>query len=246
MHDRESLMAIERRSDVKDAIAQRIVWCFWTDDNDMSDQRRQCLDNMAQATECNVVLVTKATLVNFLCPGHPLHTAYQSLSATHRADYLRAYFLFHYGGGYSDIKMQTGSWIDSFENMETHQQLTAVGYREVPGGVPVHLTTESGSPLSVCWQLLIGNGAYIFRRDTEFLRLWFTRLHRVLDKRSRDLKLHPARFAQDCRGIEHNGTVSEYPLRWSEILGDIFHPICYQFRDEVMNTLPTPVFHGYR
>jgi hypothetical protein len=239
-------VAIERRSDVQDAIAQRIVWCFWTGDNEMSDQRRQCLDKMAQGTECNVVFVAKTTLANFVCPSHPLHPAYQWLSATHRADYLRAYFLFHYGGGYSDIKMQTGSWVDSFETMEAHKQLTGIGYREVPGGVPGHLTTESGSPLGECWPVLIGNGAYIFRRDTEFLRLWFTRLHQVLDLRSRDLMLHPARFPQDYRGVEHGGSVSEYPLWWSAILADIFHPICYQLRNEVMNTLPMPVCRDYR
>jgi hypothetical protein len=73
---------IESRNDIKDAIAQRIIWCFWTGDNEMSDQRRRCLDNMEQTTRCNVVLVTKAALDHFLCPDHPLHTAYQYLSET--------------------------------------------------------------------------------------------------------------------------------------------------------------------
>jgi hypothetical protein len=231
---------IERRSDIKDAIAQRIIWCFWTGDNEMSDQRRRCLDNMEQTTRCNVVLVTKAALHDFLCPDHPLHTAYQYLSETHMADYLRAYFMYHYGGGYSDIKMQTGSWVESFEAMEVNQEMIGIGYREVPGGVPLYLRTESGSPLSACWQLLIGNGAYIFRRDTDFLRLWFARLHQVLDQESQALKLHPARFPQDSR------TASGYPLLWSQILADIFSPLCYQFSENIMNTLPPPVFHNYR
>jgi hypothetical protein len=237
---------IERRSDVKDAIAQRIIWCFWTGDNAMSDQRKQCLDSIEQTTECEVVLVTKATLVNFLHPGHPLHIAYPWLSETHRADYLRAYFLYHYGGGYADIKMQTGSWIKSFEDMEANRGLIAVGYPEVSYGVSGYLTTESGDQLSAYWRLLIGNCAYIFRRNTDFMRLWFDRLHGILDERCDALKLHPARFPQDFQGAEHNGTVSGYPLFWSEILGDIFSPMCYQFRDNIMNTLPTPVFYAYR
>ena len=212
----------------------------------MSRQRRQCLDNMIETTECEVVLVTKGTLRNFLCPSHPLHTAYLSLTETHRADYLRAYFLFHYGGGYSDIKFQTGSWAACFRSMQAHQELMGIGYREVPGGVPLHLKTPSGTPLSACWRELIGNGAYIFRRDTDFVRLWFTRLHQVLDEKSGLLKLHPARFPQDFRGAVHDGTVSEYPLLWSEILGDIFLPICYQFSGKIMNMLPPPVFRGYR
>ena len=237
---------IECRSDIKDAIARRIIWCFWTGDNEMSDQRRRCLDNMEKTTRCNVVLVTKATLNDFLCPEHPLHAAYPQLSETHMADYLRAYFMYHYGGGYADIKMQTGPWVESFEAMEAHQDIIGIGYRELPGGVPGYLRTESGSPLSACWQLLIGNGAYIFRRDTDFLRLWFARLHQVLDEKSHALKLHPARFPQDFGGARYNGTISEYPLVWSEILADIFHPLCYRFSENIMNTLPPPVFQNYR
>jgi hypothetical protein len=136
--------------------------------------------------------------------------------------------------------MQTGSWVESFEAMEANQEMIGIGYREVAGGVPTYLRTESGSPLSACWQLLIGNCAYIFRRDTDFLRLWFWRLHRVLDEKSLALKLHPACFPQD------NSPASQYPLLWSEILADIFSPLCYQFSEKLMNTLPSPVFHDYR
>jgi hypothetical protein len=142
--------------------------------------------------------------------------------------------------------MQTGSWVESFEAMEANQDMIGIGYKEVPGGVPLYLKTESGSQLSACWRLLIGNCAYIFRRDTDFLRLWFARLNRVLDEKSDALKLHPARFPQDFRGARHNGTVSEYPILWSEILGDIFLPLCYQFSEKIMNTLPAPVFRDYR
>jgi hypothetical protein len=65
-------------------------------------------------------------------------------------------------------------------------------------------------------------------------------------EKSGALKLHPARFPQDFQGVECDGTVSEYPLFWSEILGDIFSPMCYEFRNHIMNTLPTPLFYAYR
>ena len=153
--------------------------------------------------------------------------------------------MYHYGGGYSDIKMQTGSWVESFEAMEAHPEMIGIGYREVPGGVPGYLRTPSGSPLGPCWRMMIGNGAYIFRRDTDFLSLWFDRLHRVLDGKSHALKLHPARIPRDRTGATHEGTVSEYPLVWSEILADIFSPLCYQFSENLMNTLPPPIFSNY-
>jgi hypothetical protein len=95
-------------------------------------------------------------LGDFLCPDHRLHTAYPLLSQTHMADYLRAYFMHHYGGGYADIEMQTGSWIESFEAMEAHPEMIGIGYRETPGGVPSYLRTQSGSPLAPCWPMMIG------------------------------------------------------------------------------------------
>lgn len=239
-------MTIKSRHDIKDAIAQRILWCFWTGTSPMSEQRRRCLESMERSTQCNVVLVTQESLNAFISPDRPLHPGYASLSETHRADYLRTYFMHLYGGGYSDIKFQSGPWLPSFEALEARPEMFAVGYKEYSYGVPSYLNTPAGAPLSDHWELLIGNGAYIFRRRTYFTEDWVLGLRKVMDRKLDALRQHPARFPQDTTGAVYQGVESSYPLRWSEVLGDIFHPLCYKYSDKLLNTLPPPVFNDYR
>ncbi|MGI9252585.1 MAG: hypothetical protein ACR2J8_02470, partial [Thermomicrobiales bacterium] len=80
--------------------APRTVYCFWTGENEMPSQRLESLETIRQNAGCEVVLVTPDNLADFLV--EPLHEAYDYLSCTHRADYLRAWFMHHRGGGYTD------------------------------------------------------------------------------------------------------------------------------------------------
>ena len=86
----------------------RCVYCFWTGTNPMSDNRKRCLQNLKNQIGVPVQLITPDNLGDYLLPAYPLHPSYQLLSETHRADYLRTYFMNFYGGGYTDIKEQTG------------------------------------------------------------------------------------------------------------------------------------------
>ena len=56
------------------------------------------------------------------------------------------------------------------------------------------------------------------------------------------LKLYPASFPQDCAEVS-NG---RYPIEWNEMLGRIFHRICYKYKDKLINTLPISIFNNYR
>ena len=69
--------------------------------------------------------MTVENLHEYILKDHPLHPAYEFLSETHRCDILRTYFMYHYGGGYSDIKIPNGSWVKGFEDMENDNSLTA-------------------------------------------------------------------------------------------------------------------------
>ena len=35
-----------------------------------------------------------------------------------------------------------------------------------------------------------------------------------------------------------DNTISKYPLQWAEILGTIFHDLCYEYRDKLLYELP--------
>ena len=78
------------------------IYCFWTGENKMSEQRLKCLEQLRKKSQCNVILVTPKILDKYILDKHPLHPSFKYLSQTHKADYLRTYFMRFHGGGYSD------------------------------------------------------------------------------------------------------------------------------------------------
>lgn len=210
------------------------VFCFWTGDNEMTETRKQCLDQMRQTIGCEVVLITKDTLPSFILPQFPLHEAYTYLSETHKADYLRTYFMHFYGGGYSDIKKQTGNWNDAFEKLR-NSDCYITGYREGGEGAIAY------QPVKHAYRDLIGNCAYICKPNTPFTREWYSSMIQLMDTKLDDLKKYPARFPQDCRELGGG-----YPIEWNEMLGRIFHRVCYLFRDKIQYNVPIVMFADYK
>ena len=80
------------------------LFCFWTDNNTMSSDRRNALSSLSN-TGLEVIFVNQDNLSNWVLKNAPLHTSYKYLSSVHKADYLRCYFMHHYGGAYSDVKV---------------------------------------------------------------------------------------------------------------------------------------------
>ena len=210
------------------------IYVFWTGNNPMSENRNKCLSNLESVSNAKVILVTPNNLNNYILPSEPLHPAYEYLSETHRADYLRTYFMNFHGGGYSDIKETTGSWIDSFNELHNSDKWIN-GYKEINGGVAY-------VPIIDKWEELIGNCAYICKPQTLLTKEWYNEMILLLDQKLEKLKLYPSTFPQDSAGVS-NG---KYPIEWNEMLGRIFHKICYKYKDKLLNTLPISVFYNYR
>lgn len=210
------------------------IYCFWTGNNEMSDNRIECLENLKNVSECNVLLITKYNLSDYILSDVPLHPAFQYLSETHKADYLRTYFMHFYGGGYSDIKKTTGSWIPSFNALKCNDNYWICGYKEINGGVAYE-------PHSDKWELLIGNGAYICKPQTLLTKEWYNSMLALLDIKLELLKINPSTHPQDS---SESGT--GYPIGWNEMLGRIFHNISYKYKEHILNTLPISIFNNYR
>jgi len=210
------------------------IYVFWTGTNNMSDNRIRCLNNLKQVSGANIILVTPENLNGFILPTEPLHPAYNYLSETHRADYLRTYFMNFYGGGYSDIKETTGNWIKSFDELNRSDKWI-IGYKELPNGVAYN-------PVRNHWHELIGNCAYICKPQTSLTKEWYNDMILLLDSKLDKLKLYPATFPQDSAGVSKG----KYPIEWNEILGRIFHKICYKYKDNLLNTLPISIFNNYK
>jgi len=198
----------------------------------MSENRLDCLRELERESECTVVLVTKQTLSNYILPEHPLHEGYTYLSETHKADYLRTYFMNFHGGGYSDVKKTSGSWRKAFDELNASDAWIC-GYQEIDGGVAY-------PPHEDKWRDLVGNGAYICKPKTPLTQLWYSTMITLLQTKLSALIEHPSSFPQDC------SEVSSYPIAWNELLGRIFHKVSYEFKEKCMNILPMCILDGYR
>ena len=235
-----------------------IIFGMWTGDNPMNDNRQRGWASFA-VTGLKPVLVTSANLDEWIAPGCPLHPAYPLLSLLHRADYLRAYFMFHHGGGYSDIKEHGGSWVEAVEAVKRSPRLIAAGYREIRGGTGLpSASLVNGRPFLLGrpvapWQasvvtyamraarpLMMGNGAYFFKPRTRLARRWLDAIHQRLDI------LHPLLVKNPAREIrEYVGGPSGYPVPWGFMHGDVLSLLSMLYIGRIALTLPRPSFEDY-
>merc|ERR1719454_54649 len=80
----------------------------------------------------DVQLVTPDIIEQYNDTDAPFHKALNYLSPNHKADYLHAYFMHHYGGGYMELreKMNNKTWEDAFDYVgenESHWFLGTAG-----------------------------------------------------------------------------------------------------------------------
>ncbi len=158
---------------------------------------------------------------------------------------MRCYLMHHYGGGWADIKHTTADWRPHFDRLRRSDALV-LGYQEIPDGIP-HIKGPLGDELRANYSRNIGLCAFIFKRDSETTAAWLKSLHETLDSLHDKLKNNPATHPQDSTGMSLPcGSKSSYPVSWSGILGDIFHPLMYKNREKILQDDIKPLFYGYR
>jgi hypothetical protein len=246
------------------------IYCWWLNDEDMSTNRQTSLNQLKQTTGCEIVFITKKTLENYILHDYPLHEGYKYLSEIQQGDYLKCYFMHHYGGGYSDIKKTLGSWITFFDQINDDDNLYAIGYGEKESGHVARLENctlnptnskycldftlnEDGSKWSSeqikkNWHHLIGNGAYICKKNTPFTNDWWNGLNEKMDGYLEQLKKYPSNWGRDARDHINPNTnkPSNYPISWAVINGNIFHPLVLKYKNNVKKNLHYPVVTNYQ
>jgi len=220
---------------------ERVIYIFWTGDNELTPNRVEGIHSLEEVSSVKVQLITPKNLPDYIIQDDPLPEAYQYLSFVHRADYLRSYFMYHYGGGYADIKTYYKSWIPAFEKLEKSDAYV-IGYPEVgfKGVANQTITNESlKKDLHYHWRYLVGNGAYICRPHTRFTAEWHSEAKRRLIAKTDILRNHPA--------SDPYGTNKDYPIAWTELLGGVFHPLCLKYHEKLLkNKGIMPSFENYR
>ncbi len=219
----------------------RVIYVFWTGDNEITPNRERGIKSLEEVSGVKVQLITPKNLPEYIVEDDPLPEAYQYLSLNHRSDFLRGYFMYHYGGGYADIKTYYHSWVPAFDRLDASEAYV-LGYPEVGWKGAKHDGMENeelAHDLGLYWSLLIGNGAFICRPRTRFVAEWYTASRRRLIGYTEQLRRHPARDAF--------GTNADYPLLWECLQGAIFHPFCLKYHDLLLKDKALmPSFKDYR
>jgi len=216
------------------------LYCWWTGNNEMSGNRKKCLASLTN-TNLEVVFITQSNLNEYLV--EPLHEGFRYLSDMHKGDYLKAYFMHFYGGAYTDIKFVQHDWSKYAKEMYENEDVWIMGYRENDeGGVAFNPDDKIYENSRRNWRKLIGNGAYICKPKTQLTQEWYDLMIKLLDDNLEKLKKNPAKHHMD-----HNSPESEYPFRWAQVNGEIFHPLILKHNAHVSQDLPKYLEHvSYR
>lgn len=197
-----SFLANTPPSTYKGEKAPEVIYCFWTGDNPLTENRKKGLKALQENTNIPVKLITPQNLSEYIKPDFPLHKGYELLSLTMRSNYLRCYFMHHYGGGYADIKPFTHSWKPAFNKLNNSINKYAVGYPELLYGglAPAEhrflpdksiykdyeklFDTENKihTDLTKHTPLLIGNCGFICKPNTPLTKEWYDEVHRRMDE----------------------------------------------------------------
>lgn len=220
---------------------EKVIYCFWTGKNEMSENRKRCFDSICQNAGVPVKLINPDNLQEYILPEHPLHPAFQYLSTNHKSDYLRGYFMHFYGGGYCDIKTIVQSWSECFDLLNKSDKYL-IGYPELNEECSAYGDIDNPvlkHEVKQKWPLLVGNGAFICRPHTKLTEEWFAEQNRRLDNFYEDVNAHPA--------IDPFGQGNGYPIPWLHLQGSIFHPLCLKYHNKmIQDKRITPLFKDYR
>lgn len=220
-----------------DALQNNIVFCFWFG-GEMSKQRQSCFESMKD--NLNLCLIGEKDLCKYELKSSPFHEGFEYLSRTHKSDYLRCYFMNFYGGCYSDIKMYNHNLDLNFKELRnSNEQIYGVGYSET--------RMQDVCPTSKHrrdFKNHIGNGCFIFKKNTFFTNLWLDKVNESLDSFLPNLKKYPGTNFDRLVFGEKKGY--DYPLKWADMQGNIFHPLVYKYKDNFLKNLKPPSFTNYR
>ena len=218
-----------------------VIWCFWYN-GQMNENRTRSFEMMRSNLGVPLCLITKENLSEFILAEYPLHPAFQWLSDVHKSDYLRIYFLHHYGGGWHDIKPTLANFKQVWSEFDD-QEVYFVGRPEIAGG-PARVFDSEGRWMPDFWNDLVGCGWWVGRPRTPLSADMYQKINELLDVNYELLKRYPAKTPFDKKKkskfswipfikLKYKG----YPLPWT-VFGNIFHPLNYKYRAHVRQNLP--------
>lgn len=217
----------------------RVIWTFWVGPKEMSAARKRSMRMMRKNLGVPLILVRQHELRRYSKPEDPMHPIIFAdpplISGNHIVDYLRAYWIKHYGGGYQDVKPSFYSWAPFFAEFERDPDLWLLGSRML---MAHHIACDESylrrlgmepncSKVKANWQYLVSDAAWIARPGTPLAVEFYDLINGTLNAKWEALRQHPvpARNAGRCCAIWTGTEDDNYPLRWAEMHGEAFDPL---------------------
>ena len=225
-----------------------VVWCYWEGD-EMVGNRKLSYDYLLKNIEVPVALITPANVHNFILADHPFPTSYEHLSIVHRSDYLRAYLMHYYGGGWHDIKATEVSYKDSWKEFE-NSEIWIIGREEKANGA-AKIHDDQGRYIPDYYQDLIAVPSWIAKPHTALTKAILTGIEDIIIANQDVLKKHPAIHPREKKiedknifkkifnllKFKYQGRSIHYPLEWT-LFGNVFHPLILKYKQHVSKNLP--------
>lgn len=225
-----------------------VVWCYW-EGEPMSGNRLLSFSYLVQNIGVHVCLVTPKNLNLFIKKEHPLPDSYQDLSIVHRSDYIRAYLLHHYGGGWHDIKATEVSYANVWDEF-VDDSIWIVGRPETKNGAARTYDFE-GRYMPDYYDKLIAVPSWVGRPNTPLSYQLLTGIESLINKHTATLSRYPSKHPRDKKittksplkwifqfmKYSYQGRSLNYPLEWT-LFGNIFHPCILSYQSHVSKNLP--------
>lgn len=218
--------------------APPILWAIWFGDAPNA-RRQKSLDELQRQAGLELRVIRDPSEI--VVPGAPFHSAFHDLHAVHKSDYVRAYLMHHYGGIYADVKRFPRSLNPVLRQLNDDAGKLVAGYREVTSEYVPDLAHELGRAIRRHYRAVMGPSGFVCRPRSQFTAEWMRELHARLDYYSGSLR------EADAAACDPYAAPDAYPIRWSEILGDIIQPLsmkhqCHMYFTDAIR----PELAGYR
>jgi hypothetical protein len=202
------------------------VYAFWFSEN-MSDNRFKALIKLYKSCP-NLKLLNLEEFYKFNNKQLPIHEGFKYLTDHHKSDYARAYMMYFYGGGYSDVKANEFKWDPYFKEL-FYSRFDANGYAnnskiQIP---KLYNNLEAQSDVENNFDRFMGFGHFIFKPKTYFAYKWITEIHKKMDESYEQLSKGLVVSVHNTHP-DYQETIKDYPFHWSEIGGVVLLKLQYE------------------
>ena len=233
----------------------KVVYIFWFSHlehiPEFTIRRFNALQSLINNIKIPVIIITQENYKFWILKEHPLVKSFKYLSGVHKSDYLRVYILYHYGGGYHDIKWREKSWENEWNKFENNN-IWFIGRREFkkeqigynPFLYEKTIQEQYLKTIQEQYSKMITMSWIISKPYNNCMKIMLHEIETILNNKLTELELNPAPISRCGIGVGCNE--NEYPLRWLEILGEIFHPLILNYTEHIDYTLPDILYKTYK